>query len=69
MPLFDFTSAAPKKSIFCFDTMLFINDSSVINKISLFDLNMCSQSGRDEVGMSILGIHCMKKKSELIIFS
>ena len=72
---FDFTSAAPKKSIFlqihslnfrkeenlCFDTMLFINDSSVINKISLFDLNMCSQSGRDEVGMSNLGIHCMKK--------
>ena len=69
------TSVAPKKSIFlqihslnfrkeenlCFDNMLFINDSSVINKISLFDLNMCSQSGRDEVGMSILGIHCMKK--------
>ena len=83
MPLFDFTSAAPKKSIFlqihslnfrkeenlCFDTMLFVNDSSVINKISLFDLNMCSQSGRDEVGMFILGINCMKKKSELIVFS
>ena len=50
--------------------MLFVNDSSVINKISLFDLNICSQSGRDEVRMFILGIHCMKKKkSELIIFS
>ena len=49
--------------------MLFINDSSVINKISLFDLNMFSQSGRDEVGMFILGINCMKKKSELIILS
>ena len=50
-----------KEENLCFDTMLFINDSSVINKISLFDLNMCSQSGRDEVGMFILGIHCMKK--------
>ena len=75
MPFFYFTSAAPKKSIFlqthslnlrkeenlCFDTMLFINDSSVINKISLFDLNMCSQSGRDEVGMFVLSFPCMRK--------
>ena len=65
MPFFDFTSAAPKKLLFlqihslnlrkeenlCFDNILFVNDSSVINKISLFDLTMCSQSGRGEAGM------------------
>ena len=73
MPFFDFTSAAPKlkflqihslnlrKENFCFDNILFVNDSSVINKISLFDLTMCSQSGRGEVGMFILSSHCMKK--------
>ena len=33
----------------CFDNILFVNDSSVIKKkISLFDLTMCSQSGRGE---------------------
>ena len=31
------------------------------NKISLFDLIMCSQSGKGEVGMFVLSIHCMKK--------
>ena len=73
MPFFDFTSAAPKlkflqihslnlrKENFCFDNILFVNDSSVINKISLFDLTMCSQSGRGEVGMFILSSHCLKK--------
>ena len=74
MPFFDFTSAAPKKLKFlqihnlnlrkenlCFDNILFVNDSSVINKISLLDLTMCSQSGRGEVGMFIFSSHCMKK--------
>ena len=50
-----------KEENLCFYTMLFINDSSVINKISLFDLNMCSQSGRDEVGMFVLSFPCMRK--------
>ena len=31
------------------------------NKISLFDLIMRSQSGKGEVGMFVLSIHCMKK--------
>ena len=31
------------------------------NKISLFDLIMCSQSGKGEVGMFVLSVHCMKK--------
>ena len=31
------------------------------NKISLFDLFMCSQGGKGEVGMFVLSIHCMKK--------
>ena len=75
MPFFDFTSAAQKKLFslqihslnlrkeenLCFDNILFVNDSSVINKMSQFDLTMCSQSGRDEVGMFILSVHCMKK--------
>ena len=33
-----------------------------------FDLNMCSQSGRDEVGMFILGIHCIKKSPNWLFF-
>ena len=57
-----------KEENLCLDTMLSVNDSSVINKISLFDLNMCSQSGRDEVGMFILGIHCMKKSPNWLFF-
>ena len=44
-----------------FDNIMFVNDSSVINKISFFDLTTCSQNGRGEVGMFILSIHCMKK--------
>ena len=51
-----------KEENLCFDNILFVNDSSVINKISLFDLTMCSQSGRDEVGMFIKSVHCMKKR-------
>ena len=31
------------------------------NKISLFDLIMRSQSGKGEVGMFVLSIHCMKR--------
>ena len=50
-----------KEENLSFDNTLFVNDSSVINKISLFDLTMCSQSGKGEVGMFILSIHCMKK--------
>ena len=82
MPFFDFTSAAPKKSIFlqthslnlrkeenlCFDSMLFVNYSSVINKISLFDLNMCSQSGRDAVAMFVLSFPCMRKSPNWLFF-
>ena len=75
MPFCDFTLASPEKQFFLqihsinlrieenlsFDNILFVNDSSVIYKISLFDLTMCSQSGKGEVGMFILSIHCMKK--------
>ena len=61
VPFFKFTSAAPKKLIFfkkihslnlrkeenlSFDIILFVDDSSLINKISLFDLKVCSLSGR-----------------------
>ena len=74
--------AAPKKLLFlqihslilrkeenlCFDNILFVNDSSLINKISLFDLTICSQSRRDEVGMFILSIHCMKKSPNWLFF-
>ena len=45
------------------DIILFEDDLGLTNKISLFDLTACSQSGRGEVGMFILSIHCMKKKS------
>ena len=75
MPFCDFTLAAPNKYFFfrkhrlnlrkeenlSFDNIMFVNDSSVINKISFFDLTTCSQSERGEVGMFILSIHCMKK--------
>ena len=76
VPFFKFTSAAPKKLIFfkkihslnlrkeenlSFDIVLFVDDSSLINKISLFDLTVCSLSGRGEVGMFILNIHFMEK--------
>ena len=50
-----------KEENLSFDNILFVNDSSVINKISLFDLTMCSQSGKGKVVMFILSIHCMKK--------
>ena len=59
MPFRDFTLAALKKYVFLeihclnlreenlsFDNILFINDSSVIHKIFIFDLTLCSQSGR-----------------------
>ena len=74
MPLFKFRSAAPKKLIFfkkihslnlrkeenlSFDIILFVDDSSLINKISLFDLTVRSQSGRGQAGMLILSIRCM----------
>ena len=42
-----------KKENLCFDNILFVNYSSVITKYPLFDLTMCSQSGRGEVGMFI----------------
>ena len=75
MPFCDFTLAALKKFFFLrrhsinlrkeenlsFDNILFVNDSSVINKISLFDLTMSSQSWKGDVGMFILSIHYMKK--------
>ena len=50
-----------KEENLSFDIILFVYDLSVINKISLFDLTVCSQSGRGEVGMFILSSHCMKK--------
>ena len=76
MSFFNFTSAAPilfffflqinslklrKEENVCFENILFVNDWSVINKISLFDQTMCSPSGRGEVGMFILSSRCMKK--------
>ena len=76
VPFFKLTSAAPKKLIFfkeirslnlckeenlSFDIILFVDDSSLINQISLFDLTVCSLSGRGEVGMFILNIHFMEK--------
>ena len=76
VPFLKFTSAAPKKLVFLekihslnlrkeenlsFDIILFVDDSSLINKISLFDLTVCSLSGRGEVGMFILNIHFMEK--------
>ena len=76
VPFLKFTSAAPKKLVFLekihslnlrteenlsFDIILFVDDSSLINKISLFDLTVCSLSGRGEVGMLILNIHFMEK--------
>ena len=36
--------------------------------ISLFDLTMCSQSGRGEGGMFILNSHCMKKSPNWLFF-
>ena len=50
-----------KEENLSFDNILFVTDSSVINKIPLFDLTMSSQSGKGDVGMFILSIHCMKK--------
>ena len=50
-----------KEENLSFDNILFVNDSNVIKKISFFDLTTYSQSGRGEVGMFILSIHCMKK--------
>ena len=35
-----------KEENLCFDNILFVNDWSVINKISLSDLTKCPQSGR-----------------------
>ena len=80
VPFFKFTSAAPKKLIFflkihslnlrkeenlSFDMILFVDDSScLINKISLFDLTVCSLSGRGEVGMFISNIHFMENSPD-----
>ena len=50
------------------DIILFEDDLGLTNKISLFDLTACSQSGRGEVGMFILSIHCMKKKVRIDYF-
>ena len=75
LPFFKFTSAAPKKLIkkkihslnlgkeenLSFDIMLFEDDSSLKNKIYLFDLTVRSQRWRGEAGMVILSIHCMEK--------
>ena len=72
VPFFKFTSAAPKKFFFKNtqpklaqrrepDIILFVDGSSLINKISLFDLTVCSLSGRGEVGVLILNIHFMEK--------
>ena len=54
-----------------FDIILFVDDSSLINKISLFDLTVCSLSGRGEVGGGNVNFEhsFYGKKSELIIFS
>ena len=83
VPFFKFTSAAPKKLIFfkkihslnlrkeenlSFDIVLFVDDSSLINKISLFDLTVRSQSGRGEAGMLTLSIHCMEKSPNWLFF-
>ena len=83
VPFFKFTSAAPKKLFFLkkihrlnlrkeenlsFDIILFVDDSSLINKISLFDLTVCSLSGRGEVGMFILNIHFMEKSQNWLFF-
>ena len=50
------------------DIILFEDDSGLTNKISLFDLTACFQSGRGEVGIFILSIHCMKKKVRIDYF-
>ena len=83
VPFFIFTSAAPKKLIFFqkihslnlrkeenlnSDIILFEDDSGLTNKISLFDLTAYFQSGRGEVGIFILSIHCMKKKVRIDYF-
>ena len=60
-----------KEENLSFDNIMFVNDSSVINKISFFDLTVCSQSGRGEVGMFILSIYYMKKgltSTNMILF-
>ena len=48
--------------------ILFEDDSGLTNKISLFDLTACFQSGRGEVGIFILSIHCIKKKVRIDYF-
>ena len=35
-----------RKENLSFDNILFINDASLVHKIFIFDLTMCSQSGR-----------------------
>ena len=75
MPFCDFTLTAPNKYIFFLNTQLKLAQKrdplfwqytvcklfKCNNKISLFDLIMRSQSGKGEVGMFVLSIHCMKK--------
>ena len=57
-----------KQENLSFDIIVFVNDSSVINKISLFDLTMSSQSAREEVGMFVCFEQSLyEKKPELII--
>ena len=84
VPFLKFTLAAPKKLVFLekihslnlrkeenlsFDIILFVDDSSLINKISLFDLTVCSLSGRGGGGNVNFEHSFYGKKSELIIFS
>ena len=50
------------------DIILFEDDSGLTNKISLFDLTACSQSGRGRWEYLFWAFIVWKKKSELIIF-
>ena len=68
VPLFKFTSAAPKKLIF-FKKIHSLNFRKEENlSFDLFDLTGCSLSGRGEVGIFILNIHFMEKRPNLLFF-
>ena len=84
VPFFNFTSAVPKRLFFLkihsldlrkeenltFDIILFVNYSSVINKISLSDPTVHVFSKWEERGGNVHFEHSLyEKKSELIIFS
>ena len=82
MSFFNFTSAAPKKLIFlqihslnlrkeenlCFDNILFVNDWSVINKISPVSPNHVFSKWKGRGGNVYFEQSLYEKKSELIIF-